>query len=188
VRGSRIHTILLVIGILCATVCRAGNTYTEVIQTLCTTGKMVLSAENTIGKTDSVTYTCSGGASIGMDVIRPIGQKVIAINLPGKDDQVVTSELEDLTKLRFYYYDFTSDLQKKVVDTSIRVYVSEDGESWGSALTDEVSLSGKTIIVDLPKGTRRVKLQNVVSTRPFSIWQIDYTFEHCNCFRYESGE
>ena len=94
-RGGRIHTILLVIGILCATVCRAGNTYTEVIQTLCTTGKMALLAENTIGKTDSVTYTCSGGAKakIGWEEINPSGSRKIAINLPAMDDQVVTSEL-----------------------------------------------------------------------------------------------
>lgn len=165
--------------------CRAGNTYTEVIQTLCTTGKMVLSAENTIGKTDSVTYTCSGGAKakIGLEEINPVGYRKIAINLPERYDQVVTSELEDLTG-------FVITCIGSVGYTNTKVYLSTDGGStWGEELTTpDIKILSKVVTVTVPKGNYCIMVRNNESAKSFSIWQIDYTFEHCNCFRYESGE
>ena len=183
-RGSRIHTILLVIGILCATVCRAGNTYTEIIQDLCVAGKLTLSPDNKVGTTDSVTYTCSGGtnAKFGLDVINPSGKK-IAINLPDKHNQVVTSELEDLTG-------FVITCIGSVGYTNTKVYLSTDGGStWSEELTTpDIKIISTVATVTVPKGNYCIMVRNNESAKSFSILQIDYTFEHCNCFRYESGE
>lgn len=184
-RGSRIHTILLVIGILCATVCRAENTYTEIIQDLYAAGKLTLSPDYKVGTTDSVTYTCSGGtkAAIGIEEINPVGYRKIAINLPARDDQVVTSELEDLTG-------FVITCVGTVGYSNTKVYLSTDGGStWSDELTTpDIKILSKVVTVTVPKGNYCIKVKNNESAKSFSILQIDYTFEHCNCFRYESGE
>lgn len=184
-RGDRIHTILLVIGILCATVCRAGNTYTEIIHDLYMAGKLALSPDYKVGTTDSVTYTCSGGtkAAIGIEEINPVGYRKIAINLPARDDQVVTSELEDLTG-------FVITCVGSVGYSNTKVYLSTDGGStWSDELTSpDMKIASKVATVTVPKGNYCIMVRNNESAKSFSILQIDYTFEHCNCFRYESGE
>ena len=184
-RGSRIHTIFLVIGILCTTVCRAGNTYTEVIQDLYAARELTLSPDNKVGTTDSVIYTCSGGtkAKIGIEEINPVGYRKIAINLPERYDQVVTSELEDLTG-------FVITCVGTVGYLNTKVYLSTDGGStWGEELTTpDMTIASKVVTVTVPKGNYCIKVKNNESAKSFSILQIEYKFEHCNCFRYESGE
>lgn len=184
-RGSRIHTILLVIGILCATVCRAGNTYTEIIQDLYAARELTISPDNKVGTTDSVTYTCSGGtnAKFGLDVINPSVEKKIAINIVDKYNQVVTSELEDLTG-------FVITCIGSVGYTNTKIYLSTDGGStWSEELTmPDIKIISKMVTVTVPKGNYCIMVRNNESAKPFSILQIEYKFEHCNCFRYESGE
>ena len=146
---------------------------------------MDLLAENTIGKTDSVTYTCSGGAKakIGLEEINPSGSRKIAINLPAKDDQVVTSELEDLTG-------FVITCVGTVGYSNTKVYLSTDGGStWSEELTTpDIKIISKMVTVTVPKGNYCIMVRNNESAKSFSILQIEYKFEHCNCFRYESGE
>ena len=146
---------------------------------------MALLAENTIGKTDSVKYTCSGGAKakIGLEEINPSGSRKIAINLPERYDQVVTSELEDLTG-------FVITCVGTVGYTNTKVYLSTDGGStWSDELTTpDIKIISKVVTVTVPKGNYCIMVRNNESAKSFSILQIEYKFEHCNCFRYESGE
>lgn len=88
-------------------------------QTLTTGGGISYSPSNTVGTTDFVTYTCSGGAKFNSD--SPSAYQ-IAIFLDASGRKVETSRIENLDSLRIVYApEATRDMT---------ISISQDGSAW----------------------------------------------------------
>ena len=71
------------------------------------------------------------------------------------------------------------------IRTTIQVYLSTDGISWGEPLTGEDIKYGKSVInVTPPSGSYQIKIVDTNGSYDASITEIDYIIENCNCFRY----
>ena len=135
---------------------------------------LVCTLSNTVGTTDFVTYTCSGtDAKFG----GAFDYSGLAINLPAKNAKVTTTEISELVEIILSCY--------AAPKTDIKVSVSEDnGSSW-TLLTEGVTIDGggSSIRVVLPRGDYCVRILNNTATN-FSIKQIIWYRDHCNCFKY----
>ena len=137
--------ILLLTMTLSPAICRAEKlSVSQNFNTLAGNGGISFnSPSNTIGTTDFVTYTCSGGANFDW------GTKTdnkIAIFLEDENEQVSTSAIENLDSLEIYYVPAKSP--KKTVDMTISIKQGE-GE-WREVET-----------IDKNNGMRTVKMPRV---------------------------
>ena len=138
-------------------------------------GTIAYSVSNTVGTTDFVTYTCTGGAF-------GVTGSVIAICLTETNSYVVISPA--LNNVQSFKVVTTSDLTD--ISSSVKVYISEDGSTWSSALTDISILMKGAMQVNIPAGYYFLKVQNTKATDIF-ITSVEYTFDACDdCFTYEN--
>lgn len=130
-----------------------------------------------IGTIGDVIYTCEGTtqARFYQDLEYPIGHKVIAINLPQKNDRVTTTQFNNLKKIVLY---FTQSGKSKP-----KIELSTDSVNWGNGMTKSV-YSPFSYELDTP-GDYYVRIYND-STAAISIYQTKFYLveENCNCFTY----
>ena len=167
---------ILVVFILCSTICRAANDSTIVhnFSNLIAAGKLTLVKPYTEGPvTDGITYTCSGNVTFGMY------DSQLCLNFTGTGDTVTTSLIRNLKYILFYTYSSSSVLASK-----IRVRLSTDGVHWGEPLAVEDLTSGSGDI-DFTACDYYVKICTS-SNKAFSIPEIRYWLsrDFCNCFPY----
>ena len=92
--------------------CRAERrTVEQNFKTLTDSSKIVYKTSNTIGETDFVTYTCSGGAKFKLD-----GSSHTQLFVNGEEQMVTTSTIANLDSLCIYY----APDAKKEMTVSIR--------------------------------------------------------------------
>ncbi len=127
---------------------------------------------------DGFAYSCSSTAVFGQDLINPAGTKVIALNMPDGSSAATTSTaIENLTRVMISHYPASKC-------ENLKVYISTDGSSWGSALSGDAIEYGNSGIIYafLPKGNYYLKFANS-SSADVSIIQVEYTTEPCVCLK-----
>lgn len=119
---------LLCLFALSSALCRAGVTKIEHnFQSLITGGKISFNTPlNTIGVTDSVTYTCSGGAKFFKDDNTGY---TLAIYLDKSGAQVTTTKIHNLDSLWIQY---APDAYKEMT-----VAISTDSAEWKNVVLDK---------------------------------------------------
>lgn len=132
---------------------------------------------NTIGVTDFVTYTCSGGAEFTAD--ENTSYK-IAILLNASGEQVQTTQITNLDSLRISY-------APAVSNKDMTVSISTDGSVWQEVAIQHKASGLKT--VKMPRvGDYYVRIARKGSDNVYII-QIDYIYidlSGCpNCFIYK---
>lgn len=130
------------------------------------------------GQVGDVIYVCEGSdkyARFYQDLEFPAGHKVIAINLPQKNDCVTTTQFNNLKKIVLY---FTQSGKSKP-----KIELSTDSVNWGDGMTKSV-YSPFSLEFDTP-GDYYVRIYND-STAAISIYQTKFYLveENCNCFTY----
>ena len=171
---------ILVVFILCSTICRAANDSTIVhnFSDLITAGKLNLVKPYTEGPvTDGsgITYTCSGNVTFGSYNAQ------ICLNFTGTGDTVTTTLIRNLKKIRFIMYSSYDNFDP----SSIKVRLSTDGISWGEPLTTTTLLKNSCETSEFTACDYYVKICTS-SNKAFSIPEIRYWLsrDFCNCFPY----
>lgn len=108
----------------------------------------------------------------------------ISVALTHSGDYVTLSPaMGDLSE---FVINFTSNTKKTADYTNIKIYISEDGSTWGDPLpTNRVNcaLAG-TVKAIIPKGTWFIKVLNTNGSKPVYITTLRYTPVNCNCNTY----
>ena len=137
--------------------------------------ELKFSNSNQTGTTPLLTYTCTGGAVFGPDLINPSGSKVIAINLASSGNTVTTTAVDSLAVMDICHYPSSSKCE------NIKVQLSRDSVHWTGPMEAEYS-KGRIWLRFIP-GKYFVRFTNTSSTK-VSIYQIEYSFDGCDCFLY----
>ena len=124
------------------------------------------------------TYTCGGEAEFG------IKSSQICLLMNNSGDYVTLSPaMGDLSK---FVINFTSKTTETANYTHIKIYISEDGSTWGDPLpANRVNYaSAGTVKAIIPKGTWFIKVLNTNGSKPVYITTLRYTPVNCNCNTY----
>ncbi len=161
--------------ILCLLVLSPALSRAETITHEFRTG-FTFSNSNKTATKDGFSYSCgSSTASFWLDLIYG---SVISLNMPDGSSAATTSTaIENLTRVMISHYPASKC-------ENLKVYISTDGSSWGSALSgDAIEYgNGGTIFVTVPKGNYYLKFANTTSTA-VSVIQVEYTTEPCVCLK-----
>lgn len=164
--------------ILCLLVLSPALTRAETITHEFASG-FTFSNSNKTATKDGFSYSCGSSTAVfGQDLINPAGKKVIALNMPdGSSGATTSTAIENLTRVMISHYPASRC-------ENLKVYISTDGSSWGSALSGDAIEYGNsgTIYAFLPKGNYYLKFANTTSTA-VSIIQVEYTTEPCVCLK-----
>ncbi len=134
-------------------------------------------------KTHLLTYTCSGGAVFGLDLVNNnFANKQISINYSGQNQVMTTTAIEELSGIDiFYYYKTANNGNKQLPDFALTL--SYDSIHWSSPISNEASTPG-VAYYDFVPGKYFVRLENF-NNYSASVFKIIYHFgESCNCFIY----
>ena len=134
--------------------------------------KLRFSNSNLTGITPLLTYTCTGGAVFGPDLS---GNKKVAINFASSGNTVTTTAVDSLAVIDIFHYPETSKCE------NIKVQLSRDSVHWTGPMEAEYS-KGRIWLRFIP-GKYFVRFTNTSSTK-VSIYQIEYSFDGCDCFLY----
>lgn len=134
--------------------------------------KLKFSNSNHTGTTPLLTYTCTGGAVFGPDLS---GNKKVAINLASSGNTVTTTAVDSLTVIDIYHYPSSSKCE------NIKVQLSRDSVHWTGPMEADY-YKGRIWLRFIP-GKYFVRFTNTSSTK-VSIYQIEYSFDGCDCFLY----
>ena len=134
--------------------------------------KLKFSNFNHTGTTPLLTYTCTGGAVFGPDLS---GNKKVAINLASSGNTVTTTAVDSLAVVDIFHFPETSKCE------NIKVQLSRDSVHWTGPMEAEYS-KGRIWLRFIP-GKYFVRITNTSSTK-VSIYQIEYSFDGCDCFLY----
>ena len=136
--------------------------------------KLRFSNSNYTGTTPLLTYTCTGGAIFGMDLINPSASKEIAINLPSSGSMVTTTAADSIAVIDIYHFP-TSKCK------NIKIQLSRDSVHWTGYMDAEYG-DGQIWLRTIP-GKYHIRITNTTSTK-VSIREIRYSFDGCDCFLY----
>lgn len=125
------------------------------------------------------TYTCGSNSSMGAD---PSSQISVALTHSG-DYVTLSPAMGDLSE---FVINFTSNTKNTANYTNIKIYISEDGSTWGNPLpANRVNYaSAGTVKAIIPKGTWFIKVLNTNGSKPVYITTLRYTPVNCNCNTY----
>lgn len=172
----RIHILLFAFALIPAvSIAEIINT-PQNFQAMTVAGTLKFSNSNKTGKTDFVTYTCSGTNA----VFAQYGG-VITIKLQQNESTVTTTKIKELKEFIISFQSNKND------ERNLKVKVSKDSITWSPPLstTDSIVYSNGSIHVTLPRNNYYLKIYNTTGTYPSYITNMDYYQDHCNCFIYE---
>ena len=171
-RMKRLLFAILCLLLLSPVLSRA-ETITHNFHTMSGTPALSYESNNTVGITDLVRYTCSGGAKAKFNS----NTGKICICLPDRYDQVETSpSIADLESLEIMYFPIESR-------RTIKVYASIDNDVWTEA-TVEQSVPGATTFQLPATGDYYLKFKNEATSNDFYIRQINYIIKpSCACLK-----
>ena len=136
--------------------------------------KLKFSNSNMTGTTPLLTYTCTGGAAFGKDLINPSASKEIAINLAFSGSTVTTTAADSIAVIDIYHFP-TSKCK------NIKIQLSRDSVHWTDYMDAEYG-NGEIWLRTIP-GKYHIRITNTTSTK-VSIREIRYSFGGCDCFLY----
>ena len=176
-RLSLIFTLM----VLSSVICRAGDSiHTQSIHGMYDAKTLTVTNSNKVGVTDFVTYTITGanknskfGAYGG----------VICICLLENGDFVTTTKITNLKRVWFTYYPSTDYLSGAY--PSMQILVSKDSTAWSNIATSATHSKGSADVLLPSAGDYFVRIKNTGSSKPMYINVMNYTTQHCNCFRYQ---
>ena len=164
--------------ILSPALCRAENdTITHDFNALNGT-RLTYNGDYTAGLIDgNVFYNCVGNAKFGTEAVNKTS--TIAVNLKSSTDSVKTAvPISNLKKIRLWHYPVSQC-------TNIKIQLSTDGSTWGSALTG-ITYAGGYLYVEFSEGDYYVKIYNTTSDVVAILkTQFISTKDECNCFIYK---
>lgn len=139
---------------------------------------------NKTGKTDFVTYSCSGTNS----AFAQYNGTTISIKLQQNGSTVTTTKIKELSE---FYISFESP--KRIQNTgantgeNVMVKISKDSITWSPPLstTDSIVYGSGSMHVTLPRNNYYIRIYNTTGTYPTYITSMDYYQDHCNCFIYQ---
>lgn len=171
------HNLFLVcLLVLCTTICHA-ETITTTHNFRAMSGdstQIQYSINNTVAKTELLTYTCTNVAKFAANPNKTHGN--ISIFMEKSNATVTTTVIEKLKRVNIYYYP-----SAKYDKSHIAVSISVDGSNWQPATAEYIS---GMVRIDLPEtGDYALKIQRASGSN-FYIYTMEYTTEKCNCFRY----
>lgn len=151
----------------------AAETITHNFQTLTSTGKIDFSSGNTVGTTDLVTYSCTN-AEFGF-----VSSQIVLQMYKSSSVVVISPALSGLNEVTVSFTASSFDA------TKIKIYLSEDGISWGSAL-ESVNVTNGIARATIPAGNHFIKIATT-KAMTLQISQIDFTFDDdcTGCFTYD---
>lgn len=153
-------------------------------QVMTTAGTLTFANASKTGKTDFVTYTCSGTNS----VFAQYNGTTISIKLQQNGSTVTTTKIKELSEL-YFSFESPKRIQNTGVNTgeNLKVQVSKDSLSWSPPLstTDSIVYYAGSIHVTLPRNNYYIRIYNTTGTYPTYITSMDYYQDHCNCFIYQ---
>lgn len=171
------HNLFLVcLLVLCTTICHAETiTTTHVFSNMGT--QIQYSNNNTVAKTELLTYTCKNGAKFDADPDKTTGK--ISIFMEGFGVAVTTTQIDNLKEIDIYHYP-REDLSSRVV-----VFVSTDEQNWEKI--EVVNQQSAYVRATMPAtGDYYVRIER--NGKNFYIHQITYYTEKCACFPYIKPE
>lgn len=136
--------------------------------------KLKFSNSNLTGTTPLLTYTCSGGATFGKDLINSNDYKVIAINLASSGSTVTTTAADSIAVIDIYHFPASKC-------ENIKIQLSRDSVHWTDYMDPEYR-NGQIWLRTIP-GKYHIRITNTTSTK-VSIHEIRYSFGGCDCFLY----
>ena len=141
---------------------------------------LILSSGNTVGTTpEDIIYTCGGNATAKFWNDHVFGTKISAQLLDYGAYLIISPAIENLTEIAITF-EPTSEVRD-----NLKVYISEDGSNWGTALSgDAISYTKGMIRATFPAGNYYIRIFDNNGSYDASILHISYTKENCNCFRY----
>lgn len=145
-------------------------------QTMAAAKTLTFANSNKTGKTDFVTYSCSGTNSVFA-----LYNSIITIKLQQNGSTVTTTKIKELSELIISF----EASQKN--ERNLKVQVSKDSLSWSPPLstTDSIVYSSGSMHVTLPRNNYYIRIYNTTGTYPTYITAMDYYQDHCNCFIYQ---
>ena len=171
------HNLFLVcLLVLCTTICHAETiTTTHVFSNMGT--QIQYSNNNTVAKTELLTYTCKNGAKFDAAPNKTHGN--ISIFMEGFGVAVTTTQIDNLKEIDIYHYP-QEDLSSRVV-----VFVSTDEQNWEKI--EVVNQQSAYVRATMPAtGDYYVRIER--NGKDFYIHQITYYTEKCACFPYIKPE
>lgn len=123
---------------------------------------------------DGYTYSCGANATFGAI------SSTTYLKLYNANDYVTLSPaIDNLVELQIYHNTISGGA------TSVRVYISDDGSTWGEPLPESrMTYRNSYVLVKIPKGRHFVKILQTSGTPDVNISQITHTTTDCNCFEY----
>jgi len=170
------HTWILVVLLLSAVNSSAEEyVLTQNFHALATASAIKFTDGNTVGRTDSVTYTCYATAKFGGYKVS--GLTYICLLMANLNDSVMTSAVKDVSRFTMTYYPRNVDRS-----SAISISISLDGESW-TEMSAAYEHSNGYLSFPMPvKGDYFIKIKNTTGSA-FYIEGASYSIESCNCFR-----
>lgn len=139
------------------------------------------SNDNTVAKTELLTYTCTPGAKFAADQNKTYGN--ISIFMEGSGVAVTTTQIGNLKKLIINYYYEGSEAYDA---DEITISISTDRQDWNTP--DEIIYAKGAVDVVLPTGDYYLQIKRKSKSKNFYINQITYYTEKCACFPYIKPE
>lgn len=174
-RLSLIFTLM----VLSSVICRAGDSiHTQSIHGMYDAKTLTVTNSNKVGVTDFVTYTITGGKNTKFGAYGG----VICICLPDNGDFVTTTKITNLKRVWFTYYPSVDYL---VSSPSMQILVSKDSTVWSNIATSATHSKGSADVLLPSAGDYFVRIKNTGSSKQIYINVMNYTTQHCNCFRYQ---
>ena len=177
-------SIIFTLMVLSSAICRAGDSiHVQNIHGMYDAGTLEVKNSNKVGITDFVNYTITG-ANKNTKFWAYAG--VICICLPYNGDFVTTTKITNLKRVWFTYSPSADYLYDVFPATpTMQILVSNDSTEW-SNIASGATHSASSADVLLPSaGDYYVRIKNTGSSKPIYIRVMNYTTQHCNCFRYQ---
>ena len=173
-------SIIFTLMVLSSVICRAGDSiHVQNIHGMYDAKTLTVTNSNKVGVTDFVTYTITGGTNTKFAAY----SGVICICLPDNGDFVTTTKITNLKRVWFTYYPSTDYLSGAY--PTMQILVSKDSTVW-SNIASSATHSASSADVLLPSvGDYFVRIKNTGSSKQIYINVMNYTTQHCNCFRYQ---
>ncbi len=173
-------SIIFTLMVLSSAICRAGDSiHVQNIHGMFDAKTLTVTNSNKVGVTDFVTYTITGGKSTKFAVYG----EVICICLPDNGDFVTTTKITNLKRVWFTYYPSTDYLSGAY--PSMQILVSKDSTVWSNIASSATHSSSSADVLLPSAGDYFVRIKNTGSSKQIYINVMNYTTQHCNCFRYQ---
>ena len=177
-------SIIFTLIVLSSVFCRAEDSiHTQSINSMFSAGTLVIPKPYKVGTTAFVTYTISGSDDAKFWTY---GGTDIAICLPKNGDFVTTTKITNLERVWFTYSPSADYLYDVFPATpTMQILVSNDSTEWSNIASGATHSSSSADVLLPSAGDYYVRIKNTGSSKPIYIRVMNYTTQHCNCFRYQ---